>query len=739
MNRFAFELSSYTLKTFSGFSKANIKIAGKQNIPDGSVIFTANHFTRIETIFLPYHIHKITKKEVWSLAAAELFDISFLKGILNNLGAVSTKDPHRDELILKTLLSGDVQWIIFPEGMMVKNKKLIKRDQFAMIDDETVQRPRTGAAIVALRCEFYRERLRRMRDMGVPEFDRLVQAFEIKNIDQVLAHETYIVPVNITYYPASPKENILSKIGQIVMKEPSKRVMDELMTEGSMLFYNVDINIRFGEPIQIKGYLNDPYIESMLRVKRKIKFDDDISSKQIIGQFSIKIMEKYMSAVYSMTNFNYDHVLASVLKHFPYRREGIDIYEFKCKVYYAISWLVSNPAYFKSDNFFDNQVHLLTDDRFKRFENFFTIAENTGVIKIENGKIFKDQTKFITKSNFHTIRIENPVLVMANEVEPIKEVEDFLKKTAQKPYDEIINQVKEKIIEKIEVDFSRDYNDHYIEGESKRKRVGRPIFLKHKHARAAVLLIHGYMAAPEEMKAFAHYLYEKSFTVYVPRLKGHGTAPEDLAKIKYEQWIESVEEAFVVLRHSCRKIIVGGFSTGAGLALELSTRVDDIAAVFAVAPPMRLNDLGSYFVPAIDAWNVMIKKIHLNTIAKEFIENHPENPHINYGRNPIAGIHQLGKLMEHLEQKLKTINKPTLVVQSRKDPVVNPKGTLKLFEQLGSDNKEYYLFDYDRHGILIGEGAERIYKAIEHFIEQWIYGPKNEVTGINDVKKICSP
>lgn len=719
MNRFAFGLSSYTLKTFSGFSKAMIKISGKSNIPEGSVIFTANHFTRIETIFLPYHIHNITQKEVWSLAAAELFNVPLLQGFLDNLGAVSTKDPHRDELILKTLLAGDKQWIIFPEGMMVKNKKLIKKDQFSLTDDHVKKRPHTGAAVVALRCEFFRERLRRLKDMGEPEFERLVQSFEIENIDQVLSCETSIVPVNITYYPASPKENILSQIAKIVMKEPSKRVMDELMTEGSMLFSNVDINIRFGPPISIKEYLRDPYLESLLTVKRKIRFDDDISTKQIFKKFSNDIMERYMSRVYAMTCFNYDHVLACILKHFPYRKEGIDIYEFKCKVYYAISWLVSNRIYFFSDNFHENQIHLLTDDRFNRFADFFAIAEDTGVIEIRDHKIFKDQTKFVSKSSFHTIRIENPIRVMANEVEPVKEVEGYLKLVAQKSYDDITRLVKDKVHEKIEVDFSKDYNDHYIE-ESKKKRIGSPLFLKHDNEIAGVLLIHGYMAAPEEMKAFARYLHEKSFTVYVPRLKGHGTAPEDLAKTHYKQWIESVDEAFVVLRHSCKKIIVGGFSTGAGLALELSTRVDDIDAVFAVAPPMKLQDLGSYFVPAINTWNAMIKKIHLDVIAKEFIENNPENPHINYVRNPIAGIHQLEQLMDHLEPKLKTILKPTLVVQSRKDPVVNPRGTLKLFNRLGSDFKEYYTFDYDRHGILIGKGAKRIYMAIENFIKQFI-------------------
>ncbi len=716
MNRFAFELSSYTLKTFSGFSNANVKISGQNNIPDGSLIFTANHFTRIETIFLPYHIHNITKKEVWSLAAAELFNVSVLQGFLNNLGAVSTRNPNRDELILKTLLSGNVEWIIFPEGMMVKNKKLIKKDQFSVQDDETARPPHTGAAITALRCEFYRERIRRMKQMKEPEYDRLLERFELKNIDDFLEKETFIVPVNITYYPARPEANIISKIAQIVVKTPSKRVMDELMTEGSLLFHDVDINIRFGKPIEIKKYLVDPYIESILTVKRNVRFEEDLSTKAIFKDFSSVIMEDYMAAVYDMTTLNYDHVMACILKHFPYREQGIDIYEFKCKVYYAISWLTSNRSCFVSDNFYENQIHLLTDDRYHRISDFLKIAEETGIITIKNGRMIKDQIRFLNTANFHTIRIENPILVMANEVEPVCEAEDGIKRIAQYTQAEIRRCVKHKIEEKIQIDFSTDYDQYFIDGESKRKRIGTPLFLKHDNEIAGVLLIHGYMAAPEEMKAFARYLHKKSFTVYVPRLKGHGTAPEDLAQSTHDQWIESVEEAFVVLRHSCEKIIVGGFSTGAGLALDVSTRVNDLAAVFAVAPPMRLKDLGSYFVPAIDTWNSMIKMIHLDSIAKEFVANNPENPHINYVRNPIAGIRQLEKLMDQLEPKLKSIHWPTLVVQSRKDPVVNPAGTLRLFEQLGSDIKEYYIFDHERHGILLGQGVKRIYSAIVNFI-----------------------
>ena len=112
----------------------------------------------------------------------------------------------------------------------------------------------------------------------------------------------------------------------------------------------------------------------------------------------------------------------------------------------------------------------------------------------------------------------------------------------------------------------------------------------------------------------------------------------------------------------------------------------------------------------------MIKKIRLAAAAKEYMANSPENPHINYLRNPISGIRELERLMVRLESRLKDISLPALVVQSRKDPVVNPKGTLSLFEKLGSEFKEYYIFDYDRHGVLLGDDVERVYSAIATFL-----------------------
>jgi esterase/lipase len=213
-------------------------------------------------------------------------------------------------------------------------------------------------------------------------------------------------------------------------------------------------------------------------------------------------------------------------------------------------------------------------------------------------------------------------------------------------------------------------------------------------------------------------LNRKGFWIYLPRLKGHGTAPEDLARRSYKEWIQSMEEGYVLMQNRCKRVVLGGFSTGAALALELATRIQGLAGVFAVSTPLRLQYLSSRFAPVVDTWNKLMQRVHLSDATMDYVENQPENPKINYSRNPISGVRELERLMDYIEPKLAGVDIPSLVIQSQEDPVVNPKGSERIFQSLGTQDKQYLLFNFNRHGILRGPGSERVFRAIAEFIDQ---------------------
>ena len=714
MNPFAYRTTGLAIKTLEGLSNAEIRIHGEENLPEGSAIFVVNHFTRIETLLIPYHIHKLVKIPVWSLA-----DYQFFKGALGDflekVGAVSTKNPHRDLLIIKSLLTGEANWIIFPEGLMVKSKKIVEKGRFMISYAGGKHPPHTGAATLALRTEFYRQRLRILLDEFPDEARRLMDRFRIDAIEPVIDNNTYIVPVNVTYYPLRAHENIISKLASRWMDNVPERMLEEIMTEGSMLLSGVDMDIRLDKPIEIKTFMGHSAIERDISSRRSIDFDDPIPSIRVMRKSALKIMQRYMAAIYSMTTVNHDHLFASMLKMIPFKT--INVQDLKGRLFLAASDHLQDTGVYLHEDLLLDQIHLLVDDAFNKFKDFISIAEKKGVLKKKGEMLIKDRSKFISAFDFHRIRIDNPIAVMANEVEPLIPLQRQIRRLAWLPGFWIRKKIVGTLMKKAVDEFEQDYKTYYIEGESKKKDVGRPVLVKGTSKDMGVILVHGYMAAPLEVRELAEYLGRRGFWVYTPRLKGHGTAPEDLAIRTFKDWVASVDAGYAVISNICRQVVVGGFSTCAGLALDLTARVNSVKGVFAVSPPMRLQDYSSKFVPAVDVWNRWMRKVGFDGVKKEFVENQPENPHINYFRNPISGLLELERLMDAVDDKLSDIKMPALVVQSLGDPVVRPSGSRRAFKRIGSKDKNYILFNFDRHGILLGKDAGKVHKAIGDFIE----------------------
>lgn len=73
--------------------------------------------------------------------------------------------------------------------------------------------------------------------------------------------------------------------------------------------------------------------------------------------------------------------------------------------------------------------------------------------------------------------------------------------------------------------------------------------------------------------------------------------------------------------------------------------------------------------------------------------------------------------MEHVAEEAPKINPPVLLILADKDPVVDEKGAKRFFGKLGSEDKQYLLFHFNRHGILRGKGSNKVHQAIAQFIK----------------------
>ena len=716
ISRLAFSLSKLGIKALERLFKASVRVYGAENIPDGVSILAVNHFTRLETLILPHQIYRLTGRPVMSLAHHGLFT-GPLGSYLDSVGAVSTKDSNRDKIVIRSLLMGDHPWLIFPEGSMIKDKKIFESGKFLIYSATGTRRPpHTGAAALALRTEFYRRRLCHLRQTDPALLQQQLEVFDLSSPEQVSERETFLVPVNVTYYPIRSQQNAIEKIASYVVSDLPERIVEELQTEGTMLLSGVDIDITFGKPLAISPLLKKRKIQQDILSQRPILPDDVLPSRPLMRRTASNLTRKVMASIYSNTMVNYDHLAAYILKYYPHNRLGF--FNLAERLYLAAETVTK----LKSIRFHSGLLHDQCVQLCRRYHQILTdlleVAEKSGVVDIEGDMIYKKRLRMKTFLDFHTIRRENPFQVILNEVEFLHPLTKRLRFIAEHPRWFMRWRLHRKFLRLAKQEFAADYKEHQREGESKPRRIGAPTLYRRFRAKTGVLLVHGYMAAPEEVRPLAEYLHQHGYTVFTPRLRGHGTSPEDLALRTWGDWLQSVERGYLILANSCKNVVLGGFSVGAGLALFAATNLlYKVRAVFAINCAMRLRTRTAKLAPAVVLWNKLVDKVVKDEGRRHFVPNEPENPHINYLRNPISGVKELMELMDELSKRLNRIEVPALLIQASDDPVVHPEGSKRVYQGLGSQDKELIMFNSDRHGILRGDVSERVFARILEFLD----------------------
>ena len=263
--------------------------------------------------------------------------------------------------------------------------------------------------------------------------------------------------------------------------------------------------------------------------------------------------------------------------------------------------------------------------------------------------------------------------------------------------------------------FLEDYARHFIPGESKHPDLGRPYLLHNPQAKVGVLLIHGFMAVPQEMRELAEMLHARGYTVYVPRLPGHGTSPDDLKLRRWQEWSQTIRRGHAILKDCHASVVVAGFSTGAGLALRAASQhPQDYDGVISISAPLRLRKNGTRLVEPIMAWNLAARRMGLK--QWHFVPNKTEHPQTNYLRIPLPTTAQLKSLMRQVKKDLPKIEIPALIIQAKNDPTVHTNSAHRIYDKINVLHKRIIEIEANIHGIVRGDWVHGVFGEMDLFL-----------------------
>ena len=191
-------------------------------------------------------------------------------------------------------------------------------------------------------------------------------------------------------------------------------------------------------------------------------------------------------------------------------------------------------------------------------------------------------------------------------------------------------------------------------------------------ATTAALLVHGFTATPWEMSPLAEFLAEAGIASLAIRLPGHGTSPEDLAARRYEEWLKSVAEGHRILSADFNSVFGMGMSTGCLLLLAAAPAACFEGLVL-FSPYLRIRHRLAPYAGLI-RW---FQPYHLKYIGEDRQSRY-------YSHRPVAGIHQINRLVRVVRGQLGQITCPVIAFNGEGDQTIDIESAQELMDLLRS-------------------------------------------------------
>lgn len=229
--------------------------------------------------------------------------------------------------------------------------------------------------------------------------------------------------------------------------------------------------------------------------------------------------------------------------------------------------------------------------------------------------------------------------------------------------------------------------------------------------KVGVLVSHGYTGSPQSMRYLAEGLAAADFTVALPRLKGHGTTPADMAASRAGDWIADLNKALGWLKERCDSLFVTGLSMGGTLTLYMAGQYPGLfKGIITINGAVLVNSPDLASLAFMEGAPPEVPGIGSDIKAPGIVE-------LAYPVVPVPTIKEILVLTKVADELLPRITCPALLITSRDDHVVPPVNAEYIYNKLGSTDKRILWLENSYHVATLDNDKDLIVQQSIEFIK----------------------
>lgn len=236
------------------------------------------------------------------------------------------------------------------------------------------------------------------------------------------------------------------------------------------------------------------------------------------------------------------------------------------------------------------------------------------------------------------------------------------------------------------------------------------------------LCLHGFMASPAEVRWMGQALAEQGWTVYGPRLPGHGTHPLDMNRHRWQDWFAAALDGYHLLRARCEQVFVVGHSMGGLLALLVASAAP-VSGTAVLASPLRFRQRSvamAHWLRYVRPYSSHPDSGRLNQIVREeqARRGEPVLGRVRYDLWSSRAVAELHAVSQAAQRALPRVQSPLLLIYSEADQTVAPENVEIIRKGVRSTQITHHILRDSDHILPQDVEREEVFARVIAFIQQ---------------------